>query len=90
MYYVIRDSGVYSAPKLSLLNQRYKMKMSEDEFKIVGKDFVCKLTNQDFDFVQDKQKMENLLFSGFFRKDNSVKLLLMMNLIFSFVQFFIH
>lgn len=88
MYYVIRPSGLVSAPSLNALNKRYGYKLEEDEFAIVGKDFVVKLTNVDIDFVQDKHKMENLVFAGFFRKDNSAKFMALFNLIFTFIILF--
>ena len=85
MFYVIKDSGVVSGANLKVLNAKLNAKMDESEFTICGPDFVCRMTNQDIDFVQDKRKMENLLFAGFFRKDNSAKLISMMNLVFTFV-----
>lgn len=85
MFYLIKRSGVYSAPTLKALNKKMGIAMVESEFTIVGKDFISKLTDEDFDFVQDKHKMEDLLFAGFFKKDNSAKLLATVNLIFTFV-----
>lgn len=89
MYYVIKDSGVLSAANLNVLNKKYRIKLDEDEFTVVGKDFVCKLNSTDYEFVRDKLKMENLMFSGFFRKDNSAKYLSMINLIFTFILLFL-
>lgn len=85
MYYVIRDCGVTAASSLKMLNKKMSAKFDQDEFTIVGKDFIVRLNSTDYDFVRDKLKMENLLFAGFFRKDNTAKLLGMINLIFSFI-----
>lgn len=86
MYYVIKPSGVVSASSLTKINLKLNAKMSDDEFTIVGGDFVAKLTDVDIDFVRDKHKMENLLFTGFFKKDNSVKFMTLFILILNFVQ----
>lgn len=85
MYYVIKNSGVVSAPTLKAINVRLNAKFTEDEFAVIGKDFVVKCTDTDIDFVQDKHKMENILFSGFFKKDNSLKFICLFNLIFTFI-----
>lgn len=86
MYYVIKSSGVVSAPSLKALNKKLNAKMNDDEFTVIGKDFVVKLTNEDLDFVQDKHKMENLCFASFFRKDNSVKMMSLFILAINFIQ----
>ncbi|MCR4677165.1 MAG: hypothetical protein K5679_00240 [Lachnospiraceae bacterium] len=85
MFYVVKPSGVVSAPTLRLLNKKMNAHFDEDEFKVVGKDFmvICKV--EDLDFVQDKAKMENLCFAGFFRKDNAAKMFALINLILTFI-----
>lgn len=85
MYYVIKPSGVVSAPTLKLLNKRMGAHFDEDEFKITGKDFIVNMTDVDLDFVQDKHKMENLCFAGFFKKDNSAKYFALINLILTII-----
>lgn len=89
MYYVITNAGVRSGNNLAQFNRRYHCKMEQDEFTVCGRDFICKQTNQDIDFVQDKLKMENMAFASFFRKDNSVKFMTLFVLIFEFLFFFI-
>lgn len=89
MYYVIKDSGILSGKNLKSLNRRFRTKFEESEFVIVGPDHVVKVSSQDFDFVQDKFRMENLCFAGFFKKDNSVKLVCIFNLILTFINLII-
>lgn len=92
MYYVITRSGVKSGKNLKVLNKIMGVKLDPNEFVVKGPDFVVVLDNDlqsgdlsDMEFIQDKAKMESLCFAGFFKKDNSGKLLSMLNLIFTFI-----
>lgn len=86
MFYVIKNNGVISSKTLKGINVKLNSKFDIDEFTVVGPDMVLKLNQSDFEFVQDKKKMENLCFAGFFKKDNSVKLLCFFNLAITFVN----
>lgn len=89
MFYVITNQGVVSAPNLNQINRKLNGTMDVSEFIICGRDMICKLSAEDIDFVQDKRKMENMMFASFFRKDNSVKFITLFTLIFEFIFFFI-
>lgn len=86
MYYVIKRSGVTSAPTLQALNKKLSSAFVDEEFTVMGPDMVVNCTDQDIDFVQDKQRMENLMFAGFFRKDNSGKMMIMITMIMVFIN----
>ena len=88
MIYLITDSGVKSARTFKQLNDRYHVLLEPDECISVGADFVAKITNKDMEFLQDKAKVSNIMFSNFFRKDNSGKLLTIVNIILSVVILF--
>lgn len=90
MYYAILKSGVIVAKKKSELQSNTKIRglLDHDEFISVGPDYVINLTDSDIDFIQDKRKLSQIMFSGFFRKDNSVKVLVIVNIILTALIFF--
>lgn len=81
MIYVITDHGVQSAKNVNDFNRRYHVVLEEAELTPLGPDRVVKVTNQDIDFIQDKYRMSNIMFGNFFRKDNSGKVLMIVNII---------
>lgn len=88
MFYVIKRSGVTSGKSVADVNKKLNSHFDVDEFNVVGADFVVNVDDTDLEFVRDKQKMENLLFSGFFKKDNSLKYICLCMLIMVAVIFF--
>ena len=90
MYYLITKQGVISAKskKELELNGKIKGKIDFDEMTALGADFVVKMTDADIDFVQDKRKLSQIMFSSFFRKDNSAKVLSFVNMFLIFLVFF--
>ena len=89
MYYVITKQGVISGrtKKEVELNAKIKGKIDHDEMIALGPDYVIKLTDADIDFVQDKRKLSQIMFSSFFKKDNSAKVLSFFNLFLTFLLF---
>ena len=90
MYYVITKQGVIAckSKKELELNNKIKGKIDYDEMIALGADFVVKMTDADIDFVQDKRKLSQIMFSSFFRKDNSAKVLSFVNMFLIFLVFF--
>ena len=88
MIYIITDMGVKVGKTVDDVNRRYKIKVEPAELYPCGPDMVAKLTREDIDFVQDKHRMSNIMFGNFFKVDNSVKLLVIVNLILTAVLLF--
>lgn len=85
MVYVVTDQGVISGRSIKEINGKLQSKLEKEEFRSLGPDLVTHLTAQDIDFVQDKYRVSRIMFGNFFRKDNSVKLIALMNLIMTFL-----
>lgn len=81
MYYIITDSGVLTARNMKEMNNKNHILAEAAEYHPLGPDMVCIVTQQDLDFLQDKARVSNIMFGNFFRKDNSVKIFLLINLI---------
>ena len=69
------------------MHPKIKGKLDYDELISVGPDYVLKLTDADIDFIQDKKKLSQIMFSNFFKKDNSAKVFGFLNLFLTFVLF---
>ena len=89
MYYFITKQGVISGrtKKECEMNAKIKGKVDYDEMLALGSDYVVKLTDADIDFIQDKRKLSQIMFSNFFKKDNSAKVLCFFNLFLTFLLF---
>lgn len=89
MYYFITKQGVISGrtKKECEMNVKIKGKVDYDEMMALGGDYVVKLTDADIDFIQDKRKLSQIMFSNFFKKDNSAKVLCFFNLFLTFLLF---
>lgn len=89
MYYVIMKQGVITGrtKKEVEMHPKIKGKIDHDELIALGPDYVIKLTDVDIDFVQDKRKLSQIMFSNFFRKDNSGKVLGLVNMFLTFLVF---
>jgi hypothetical protein len=85
MYYAITNYGVRTGKTLPELNKKLNGKLEDSEFTFIGSDAVVKLNSTDIDFIQDKKRMSQIMFSNFFKKDNSVKMFAILTLIFEFV-----
>lgn len=81
MYYLITDSGVIAARTMKEMNNKNHILAESSEYKPLGPDMVCIVTQQDLDFLQDKARVSNIMFGNFFRKDNSVKVFMIINII---------
>ena len=75
MYYFITKQGVIAGrtKKECEMNAKIKGKIDYDEMVALGSDYVVKLTDADIDFVQDKRKLSQIMFSNFFNKIKSLK-----------------
>lgn len=89
MYYFITKQGVIAGrtKKECEMNAKIKGKVDYDEMLSLGPDYVVKLTDADIDFIQDKRKLSQIMFSNFFKKDNSAKVLCFFNLFLTFLLF---
>ena len=89
MYYLITKQGVITGrtKKEVELNGKIKGKIDHDEMIALGPDYVVKLTDADIDFVQDKRKLSQIMFSNFFKKDNSGKVFGLLNMFLTFLVF---
>lgn len=83
MIYCITDRGVLTGRNFKDFNNKHHMLLEETECVAVGADLVCNCTDADIDFLQDKAKVSNIMFGNFFRKDNSVKIFAVINLVFT-------
>lgn len=88
MIYMITDSGVRSARDFKEFNNKYHVLLEEAECTPLGADLVTKVTQQDLDFLQDKARVSNIMFGNFFRKDNSGKILAIVNIILTVLILF--
>lgn len=89
MFYLITKQGVISGKTKKDLetNSKIKGKIDYDEMTALGADYVIKMTDADIDFVQDKKKLSEIMFSSFFRKDNSAKVFSLVNMFLIFLVF---
>ena len=89
MYYIITKQGVIRAKSKKELeaHPRIKGKIEHDELVALGPDFVAKLTDADIDFIQDKRKLSQIMFSNFFKKDSSGKVFGLLNMFLTFLVF---
>lgn len=85
MFYVITTHAIYKGKTVKDVNNQIKGTLDMDEFKQVGPDMIINLTEKDLDFVQDKRKLSTIMFGNFFKKDNTPKILTIINLIFTFL-----
>ena len=69
------------------MHPKIKGKLDYDELTAFGPDYVVKLTDADIDFVQDKRKLSQIMFSNFFKKDNSGKVFGVLNMFLTFLVF---
>ena len=88
MIYMITDAGVRSARNFKEFNNKYHVLLEEAECAPCGADFVVYATQQDLDFLQDKARVSNIMFGNFFRKDNSGKVLSIVNIILTVMLVF--
>lgn len=91
MYYVIMKQGVITGKtkKEVEAHPKIKGKIDFNELVSVGPDYVIKLTDEDIDFIQDKKKLSQIMFSNFFKKDNSGKVFGLLNVFLTFLLFII-
>lgn len=88
MIYIITDHGVRTGRTIKEINKKYGILCDASEFVSVGSDQVIHMTDKDIDFVMDKSKVSTIMFSNFFKRDNSGKLLAIVNLIFTSIILF--
>lgn len=83
MFYLITKQGVISGRTKKEVQSNVKIRghIDYDEMKVFGPDYVINLTESDIDFIQDKRKLSQIMFNGFFKADNSVKVFTIINII---------
>jgi len=90
MIYLITDQGVISGNSIQSINKRHGILIQQDELKAIGPDFVVCLTNKDFEFLQDKSRLSQIMFGNFFKKDGMPTVLGIVTLILCFINLFVH
>lgn len=81
MIYIITDHGVKSGRTLKELNKKYGILVDASEVHGLGCDQVVYMTDKNIDFVEDKAKVSSIMFSNFFKRDNTGKIVGLVNLI---------
>jgi hypothetical protein len=85
MFIVITPSKIFTAKTLDGINKQIHSQIDMDEFKSIGGDLIVNMSSADLDFVQDKRKLSSIMFGNFFKKDNTARNLIIINLIFTFI-----
>lgn len=95
MYYAITKYGVATGKTLGDIRSNQfvrgtvsKGKIDRDEFNVVGPDYVVNLTDSDLEFIQDKHKLSQIMFSNFFKTDNSAKVFMILNIFLTAIILF--
>lgn len=83
MYYVITKSRIYRSKTIKEMNHQLDGLLDENEYCQIGGDFIVNLSDNDMDFVQDKKKLSSIMFGNFFKKDNTPKIIAIVNLVFT-------
>lgn len=86
MIYQITDNGVRTGRDFKSFNDKYHIMLEEEECVRLGNDFVICVTNKDLEFLQDKARVSNIMMGNLFRKDNSGKVLILINMILTFLS----
>ena len=95
MYYAITKYGVAVGKSLGDIRANQfirgtvaKGKIDRDEFQVIGPDYVINLTDADLEFIQDKHKLSQIMFSNFFKQDNSAKVFSILNIVLTALVLF--
>lgn len=89
MIYQITDAGVRVGTDFKKFNNKHHVLLEEVECTKLGNDYVVITTNKDLDFLHDKARMSNIMMGNFFRKDSSVKLFCIINIILTCLSIFV-
>lgn len=84
MFYVITNRGVIKGLTLKDVNIKMKTAFEISDFKVVGRDYIIKVTSQDIDFVQDKKRMSQIPIRNLYKADIT-KLLIYFMLFLQFI-----
>lgn len=89
MYYVVTDRGVVKGRTRRECSLQLNGRLDPDEFTPYGPDSIVYMTDADIDFIQDKKKMSMIMFSNFFKKDNTTKVLIFVILFLQCIIIFV-
>ena len=67
MYIVITENKVYQHRILSQLAKKMDAELKPDDFKLIGRDHVMTMTNNDLSYVQDIKEIERVSLGRLFR-----------------------
>lgn len=84
MIYIITDNGIIKGNDLNYINKKYNIALTKDELKVLGNDYVVKLTKEDIEFVKDKKKLADIPVRKLFQKDK-VELLVFIVIVLQFI-----
>jgi hypothetical protein len=76
MYVVITEHGIYSDKTLDKLNKKNKLQMAQADFKPSGNDFIVTLSNNDYEYVKDLNRISQIPIGKLFKQENTSKIIL--------------
>lgn len=85
MYYVITKNGVLTSRILKLLNKKYKFKLKDNDFRLLGNSKVLNLTDRDITYVKDLHYMSQIPVENLYRKDMKPLIFNIIQLVMSFL-----
>lgn len=85
MYYVLTKTRIVKGKTTKEINSQLDALLEESEYVQLGADMIINLSETDLDFVQDKKKLSSIMFGNFFKKDNTPKIVAIINLVVTFI-----
>lgn len=85
MFVVVTPRRVVTASSLRKINKKLNSKIELTDFKSAGTDFIVNLTDTDLDFVRDMKAMASIPIRNLYKKDNTVLILCVLNLLMTFI-----
>lgn len=81
MYYMITDTKMYKGRTAHDINRQIGGTVEHEQFKQIGADMVLNVTEEDLDFIRDTKRLSAIMFGNFFKKDHTVKYLVIANFV---------
>jgi len=85
-YYLINNSGVYSARTRSSLDNKLEISTEDTDYKCFGSDKVFLATTEDMTFIRDKRRLSMIPMERLYKKDNTTRLILIITAVLSFLN----
>lgn len=71
MYYVLTTTAVLRSASLKMLNKKHNTAFERNEFRRIGNDYFIRVTNDDFEFQQDKSRLAKIPMQNLYRRDTT-------------------